>query len=372
MGTDPFVLGKFVRKGKPLQDEPLTANPRQGKSQLEKSQSGHLGRGNPGHESYGQGDLQPGSLQQAKLRPRKRRPGTPRRGTLRRRESLAGWLFVAPMLTGISVFTLFPILIMFILNFSDWDFVLGMENFGWAGFDHFERLFDDDRFHKTFRNNMIFMLTVPVCMAISLALAVIINKHVYMKNFFKVAYFMPYISSVVAVAVVWQVLFHPSKGPVNRFLMWLGIDEPPRWIADPDFALLSVMMISVWISIGFNMIVYLAGLQAIPKDLYESAEIDGAGGWVKFRKITFPLISPTTFFLLITGIIYTFKSFDLIAVLTKGGPAGSTSLMVWYMYETAFLNLNIGYASAIGTVLFVSVLIITLIQWAGQKKWVNY
>jgi multiple sugar transport system permease protein len=131
-------------------------------------------------------------------------------------------------------------------------------------------------------------------------------------------------------------------------------------------------MISIWISIGFNMIVYMAGLQAIPKDLYESAEIDGAGGWTKFRKITLPLISPTTFFLLITGIIYTFKSFDLIAVLTKGGPAGSTSLMVWYMYETAFLNLKIGYASAIGTVLFISVLIITLVQWAGQKKWVNY
>jgi len=295
-----------------------------------------------------------------------------RTGRLQRRESLAGWLFVAPMLLGISIFTLFPILIMLILNFVDWDFVLGLEKFSWAGLDNFEQLIDDRRFHKTWMNNMIFMFTVPVCMAISLLLAIIINKHVFLKDFFKVAYFMPYISSVVAVAVVWQVLFHPSKGPVNQFLRMIGISDPPRWIADPDWALLSVMMISIWISIGFNMIVYMAGLQAIPKDLYESAEIDGAGGWTKFRKITLPLISPTTFFLLITGIIYTFKSFDLIAVLTKGGPAGSTSLMVWYMYETAFLNLKIGYASAIGTVLFISVLIITLVQWAGQKKWVNY
>jgi len=295
-----------------------------------------------------------------------------RASSLQRKESLAGWLFVAPMLIGISIFTLFPILIMLILNFSDWDFVMGLDNFKWAGLDNFARLADDAKFHKTFTNNLIFMFTVPVCMAISLLLAIIIDKHVYMKDYFKVTYFMPYISSVVAVAVVWQVLFHPSKGPVNHFLRLVGIDDPPGWIADPNWALVSVMMISVWISIGFNMIVYLAGLQSIPKDLYESAEIDGAGGWIKFRKITLPLLSPTTFFLLITGIIYTFKSFDLIAVLTKGGPAGSTSLMVWYMYETAFLNLKIGYASAIGTVLFVSVLIITLIQWIGQNKWVNY
>jgi len=300
-----------------------------------------------------------------------RRP-IPRKGSLHRKEALAGWLFVAPMLTGISIFTLFPILIMFILNFANWDFVLGLQKFQWAGLDNFERLIDDARFHKTYLNNLIFMATVPICMAISLALAIIIDKHVFMKDFFKVTYFMPYISSVVAVAVVWQVLFHPSKGPVNHFLRWIGIDNPPRWIADPDWALISVMMISIWISIGFNMIVYLAGLQAIPKDLYESAEIDGAGGWTKFLRITLPLISPTTFFLLITGIIYSFKAFDLIAVLTKGGPAGSTSLMVWYMYESAFVNLKIGYASVIGTVLFVSVLIITLIQWAGQKRWVNY
>ncbi|MNJ62000.1 Lactose transport system permease protein LacF [compost metagenome] len=183
---------------------------------------------------------------------------------------------------------------------------------------------------------------------------------------------MPYISNIVAVAVVWQVLFQPSYGPINEMLKAIGISDPPKWIADPHYALLSIMMITVWISIGFNMIIYIAGLQAIPKDLYEAADIDGANGWVKFRRITFPLLSPTSFFLLVTGIISTFKVFDIIAVMTQGGPIGSTTMMVWYLYDTAFVNLKVGYASSIATVLFGLVMLITFAQWIAQKKWVNY
>lgn len=183
---------------------------------------------------------------------------------------------------------------------------------------------------------------------------------------------MPYISSVVAIAVVWQVLFHPSAGPINQVLKSLGIENPPLWITNPNFALISIMIIQIWISIGFNMIIYLAGLQSIPRDLYEAADIDGANAWVKFRNITLPLISPTSFFLFITGIISTFKVFDLIAVLTKGGPMNSTSMIVWNLYDTAFVNLKIGYASAMAVVLFIVVFGITVFQWIGQKKWVNY
>lgn len=296
----------------------------------------------------------------------------PRKSSLRRREELAGILFVSPMMIGLFVLTVIPIIATFVLSFADWNFVVGFKGFNWAGMKNFERLVRDPIFLKSFANNAIFLLTVPIYLVISLALAILIDKHVYWKSYFKVAYFMPYISSVVAVAIVWQVLFHPSVGPVNQFLMSLGVTNPPKWIADPDYALASVMMISVWISIGFNMIVYIAGLQSIPKDLYEAAEIDGAGGWTKFRSITLPLLSPTTFFLLITGIISTFKVFDLIAVLTKGGPMNSTSMMVWYLYDTAFTNLKIGYASSMASVLFLCVLAITVLQWIGQKKWVNY
>ncbi|HIW31988.1 MAG TPA: sugar ABC transporter permease [Candidatus Paenibacillus intestinavium] len=291
---------------------------------------------------------------------------------MQRKETLAGFLFVSPMLIGVSVLTLIPIMATFFLSFADWNFIAGFRDMKWVGLDNFNRLFADEIFLKSLRNNALFLLAVPIYLAVSMFLAVMIDKHVYMKSYFKVAYFMPYISSIVAVAIVWQVLFHPSAGPVNQMLMSLGIDNPPKWIADPKYALASLMMISVWISIGFNMIVYIAGLQSIPKDLYEAADIDGAGTWIKFKSITFPQLSSTTFFLLVTGIISTFKVFDLIAVLTKGGPLSSTSMIVWHLYDTAFVNLKIGYASSMAVVLFFCVLFITLLQWIVQKKWVNY
>jgi len=306
------------------------------------------------------------------LRPHKDAPPKRRIGSLQMKETLAGFLFIGPMLIGVSVLTLIPIIATFVLSLADWNFVAGWDGLKWTGFDNFQRLFKDEAFIKSLTNNGLFLLTVPVYMAIAMFLAIVIDKHVYMKSYFKVAFFMPYISSVVAVAIVWQVLFHPSVGPVNQTLMALGIDNPPKWIADPKFALVSLMMISVWISIGFNMIVYIAGLQSIPRDLYEAAEIDGANTWNKFAKITFPQLSSSSFFLLITGIISTFKVFDLIAVLTKGGPIRSTSMIVWHLYETAFVNLKIGYASSMAVVLFVCVLIITILQWLLQKKWVNY
>jgi multiple sugar transport system permease protein len=295
-----------------------------------------------------------------------------RKGKLQRNETLAGFMFVSPMLIGVTILVLLPIVATLILSFSDWNFIMGFNGFKWAGLTNFEHLAKDPIFLKSFRNNVIFLLTVPIYLIISLLLAIVIDKHVYMKGFFKVAYFMPYISSTVAVAIVWQVLFHPSAGPINQFLISIGISDPPKWIADPNYALLSVMMISIWVSIGFNLIVYIAGLQSIPKDLYEAADIDGASGWVKLSRITLPLLSPTTFFLLITGVISTFKVFDLIAVLTQGGPVQSTSLIVWYLYDTAFTNLKIGYSSSMAAVLFVCVLVITALQWLGQKKWVNY
>jgi multiple sugar transport system permease protein len=295
-----------------------------------------------------------------------------RERSLQRGETLAGFLFVGPMLIGVTILVLLPLIATLILSFTDWNLVSGIKNIKWTGFSNFDELFHDDMFSKSLINNFIFLLVVPVYLIISMALAILIDKHVYLKSYFKVAYFIPYISSSVAVAVVWQVLFQPSYGPINEFLMSIGIDNPPKWIADPNFALISLMMVTVWMSIGFNMILYIAGLQSIPKDLYEAADIDGASGWVKFTRITFPLLSPTTFFLLVTGIISTFKVFDMIAVLTQGGPIGSTSNVVWYLYETAFINLKVGYASSMSAILFIIVLLITFAQWAAQKKWVNY
>lgn len=288
------------------------------------------------------------------------------------KETFAGYIFIAPMLIGVTCLTVFPILASIFLSFTDWNFITGIKGFNFIGLDNFKKLFSDSVFLKSLTNNLLILLVVPIGLLISLSLAVVINKHVYLKDFFKVIYFMPYISSVVAVAIVFQVLFHPTEGPVNQFLLSLGIEDPPKWIADVNFALPSVMIILIWTNIGFQLIIYLAGLQNIPKELYEAADIDGASAWYKFRKITIPLVSPTTFLLLVTGLIGSFKVFDLIVVLTNGGPANSTSLPVFYLYDQAFVELRTGYASTIALVIFALILLITVFQWIGQKKWVNY
>jgi len=300
------------------------------------------------------------------------KPVRRKRLSLRTNETIAGLLFVSPMLIGVTILVLMPILAILVLSFADWNFVQGWDGLSWIGFNNFKKLWADPAFIRSVRNNFLFLLAVPIYMLVSMVLAVLIDRYVYWKGYFKVAYFMPYISSIVAVAVVWQVLFQPSYGPINEMLKAIGIANPPMWIADPKFALYSIMMITIWTSIGFNLIIYIAGLQSIPKDLYEAADIDGANAWVKFARITFPLLSPTSFFLLVTGIISSFKVFDIIAVMTQGGPIGSTSLMVWYLYDQAFNNLKIGYASSVSVVLFLFVMIITAGQWFAQKKWVNY
>ena len=288
------------------------------------------------------------------------------------KENLAGYIFIAPMFIGTSALVLFPIIASLALSFTNWNFVSGFEGASFVGIDNFQNLLSNKLFHKALINNFILLLAVPIMLIISLSLAVIINKYVYLKDLFKVIYFMPFISSVVAVAVVFQVLFHPSKGPINQLLMSIGIENPPGWIADITFSLPSVMLIMIWTGIGFNLIIYLAGLQNVPKELYEAAQIDGATAWYQFTKITIPLVSPTTFLLLITGIISSFKVFDLIIVLTGGGPANSTLTPVVYLYQQAFIELKTGYASAISLIMFIIILIITYIQFIVQKKWVNY
>jgi multiple sugar transport system permease protein len=288
------------------------------------------------------------------------------------KETAAGYVFIGPMMLGVIVLTIIPLIAGMLLSLVDWNFVSGFNQMKFVGLNNFIRLFQDETFITSFKNNILLLFVVPATMLFSLLIAIVLNKKVYFKDAFKVIYFMPYISSVVAVAAVWRVLMHPSYGPINQFLQSVGIDNPPKWLADSNFSLLSVMIIMVWVQIGYNLIIYIAALQNIPKDLYEAADIDGANVWEQFRNITVPMLSPTTFFLLVTGVIGTFKAFDLIAVLTQGGPAGSTSVIVYYLYETAFINLKTGYASAMAVILLLFVLFLTFMQWLGQKKWVNY
>ena len=235
--------------------------------------------------------------------------------------------------------------------------------------ENYFKLFSDDWFINSFRNNIVFTLvTIPTCLALGLIFATIINKYIMGKTIVKIMFFIPYIASVVAICAVWQVLLHPSYGPVNQFLQAMGIRNPPKWLVDFKWALPSVMVIYIWQQLGYYIIVFMAGLNGISKDVYEAAQIDGATGIRQFFSITVPLVAPTTFFLSVMGIIGSFKVFDQISVLTQGGPGNSTSVMAYYIYKTAFEEYKMGYANTLAWALFILIFIVTIVQWKFQDK----
>lgn len=239
----------------------------------------------------------------------------------KRKEALLGWLFLTPEIIGMLIFNVFALGFSLYLSFSSWDLLSGLSGIKFIGLDNYIRLFQQDpTILLALKNNLIYtVLTVPIPIAIALVLAVIIHKKVYFKDYFKITFFIPYISSIIAIAAVWSALFHPSLGPINQFLMELGVTNPPKWLVDPKMSLISVAIISSWAGLGYTIIIFLAGLTNISEDLYEAAEIDGATGLQKFFKITVPLLRPTIFFLLITMLIGSFKVFDIISFLTEGG-----------------------------------------------------
>lgn len=268
-----------------------------------------------------------------------------------------------------------PIAGSLLLSFSDWNFLSGLKGIQFAGLDNFAYLFSgkDAWFTKSVVNTVLFAaVTVPVGLGLGLIMSVMINRYVYGAGIFKIVVFIPYISSVVASAIVWMVVFHPSYGPVNSMLMTIGIDNPPGWFTDMKWALPTIMAFHIWQTVGYNVIVFMAGLKGIPNELYEAATIDGAGEIMKFRFITIPLISPMTFFLSTMGIIGSFKVFDSVKVLTNGGPGNETTNIAFYIYREAFSFYNMGTANAAAWVMFILIFIVTLIQIRGQKKWVIY
>jgi multiple sugar transport system permease protein len=288
-----------------------------------------------------------------------------------KKQQLAGYLFIAPNMIGIIIFFLIPALISFIVMFTDLDFLSQAPvNFIW--FDNFVRVFNDETFFTSLRNTFIFLLAVPVSIVIAVVLAMLLNNKIYFKPVLRAMYFMPYITSSVAIAFVWSLLLQPTSGPINGFLRTIGLSEPPRWLASTETSMYAIDIIMIWYTLGFNMIIYLAALQEIPVDLLEAAKIDGAKPWQVARRIILPLISPTTFFLLITGLMGAIKTFGLIQAITQGGPGDSTVVLSLFVYRTAFTYYELGYASAIAWVLFMIVLLITIVQWIGQKKWVYY
>lgn len=253
------------------------------------------------------------------------------------KENLAGYLFILPNFLGVFLFVVFPLLFSLVMVFIDWDYMMGFSGIEWVGLAHFKKLMTDEYFLQSLKNNFIFTaVTVPSAMAIGLVIAVILNKFVYLKNFLRVLFFLPYVSSIVAISIVWSVMYNPTNGPINGTLRSLGIENLPGWLASPDWALPAIIIMVVWTYTGYTMVLYMAGLQGVPKDLYEAASIDGATGMKSFFKITVPMLKPTSFLIAVTLIISTFQVFAAVAVMTKGGPLNSTMVLAYYIYIQAF------------------------------------
>lgn len=286
------------------------------------------------------------------------------------RKYIKGYLFILPNFIGFFVFMALPIVMGLIISFTDYN---GFSQFNFVGLKNYINMFHDEYFKVSLWHNLLYtIVTVPGTLVTALLLAVAVNKGIKGSTLFKTMFFLPNISSMVAVGIVWAAIFNPTQGPLNLFLKSLGVINPPMWLSSTKTALLSVMLVAIWKQSGYYMIIILAGLQSVPAQLYEAASIDGADGIKKFFKITLPMLSPTMFMVTILSIINSFQVFDLINIMTEGGPGRSTNVLVYRIYQEGFQKLQFGYASAMAYFLFIIIMVITLIQFRGQKKWVNY
>jgi len=284
----------------------------------------------------------------------------------------AGLWFVAPALALIAAFFAAPVLASLLLSFTDFDVyaVARPDRLRLVGLENYRRLLDDSRFWLAFRNTAYFVLVGgPLSIAVSLAAALLLDARLArFRGFFRSVLFLPVVTTLVAVAVVWRYLYHPRLGLLNHLLGYVGVD-PIDWLGDPAWAMPAIILLAVWKNFGFNMVVFLAGLQSVPARLYEAARLDGAGAWQQFRGVTLPLLRPTLVFVTImTGIGY-FQLFAEPYVMTQGGPAGATLSVVLLMYEEGFRWWNMGYGAAVAFVLFAVILALTLLQlmWQGRK-----
>lgn len=279
------------------------------------------------------------------------------------------WAFamLSPNLVGFLLFTLFPVIASLLLSFTSYDILTPPE---WVGLYNYEEMFIYDKIvGQVVKNTLIYTAcVVTIGIFISLMLALALDQKIKFVKLLRAAFFMPVITSAVAVSLVWQWLYNPDFGLLNSFLKMLGATEPPAWLNSQVYALPAVIATAIWKGLGYNMLLFLAGLQNISTTYYEAAELDGANNFQKFRHITWPLLSPTTFFVFVMSVISSFQVFDLVQLMTRGGPGRATSTLVHYIYQNGFKFFYMGYASALAYLLFALVLAITLVNMLFQKK----
>ena len=289
-----------------------------------------------------------------------------RRGRLVWRNTLLGWSFLLPNFAGFALLTLVPVGLLFYYAFTSWDIFGGAT---WTGLENFRQLLHDASFWTALRNTAYYSaLHIPLTMAAALGLALLLNRRLRGAAFFRTVAFFPYITSIVAIAQVWNMLFSPGYGPINEILRAVGVDHPPGWTTSADWSMPAVIIVGTWREMGYYMLLFLAGLQTVPAQLYEAAKVDGANAWQQFRAVTLPGLRPTTFFVTVMLTIGSFKVFDLILVMTNGGPGQSTLVLSQYIYQKGFTENQFGYASAISVVLFFICLVMTVVQFLVNKR----
>ncbi|MBS4219084.1 sugar ABC transporter permease [Bacillus sp. FJAT-49711] len=282
-----------------------------------------------------------------------------------------GYLFIAPTMLGVLILNLWPVFQSFYYSFNE---VKGFKSPKFVGLDNYSRLIHDTEIYRALLNTLLYcVLTVPLGVIISLVVAVFLNTKIKGKGIFRSIYFLPVVSAPVAVALVWKWLYNPQYGLINQLLNSMGLSGPD-WLGSNFLALPSIAIVGIWSMIGYNMIILIAGLQNIPRSLYEAADIDGAGPIAKFFKITIPMVSPTLFFVTIITVISSFQVFDhIFMMLTPASPSFKyTESIVYLFYRYTFENYNKGYGSTIVILMLVIILILTMIQILLQKKWVHY
>jgi multiple sugar transport system permease protein len=297
-------------------------------------------------------------------RPAPRRGGGPLAGD--GRWALA---FLAPTIIGLAVLSAGPILATLAISLTKWDLLTAPKL---IGFDNYVALLTDDRFLKALRNTFFYtIVSVPVGLTIALGLAIALNTKVRGIAFIRTAYFLPVVTSTIAIALVWQWIYSADAGLLNQVLGVVGIPSQ-KWLSDPTLAMPAIIAMSIWQGLGVNVIIFLAGLQAIPSDLLDAASVDGAGSWARLRNVTLPLLTPAVFFTGVLSLIASFQVFDQVFVLAKPRPTEATITVVYFIYENGFKFFKMGYASAASWILFLIVALFTAVYFRSQNRWVHY
>ncbi len=297
------------------------------------------------------------------------RGGSRVRLSTRTREAIDAYVFMSPAILGLLLFFLGPMIVSFLLSFTEYDILVGSAN--WIGLENYREMFADELFWKSLRVSAIYsVISVPLQLIFGLLLAVLLNQKMRGIYLFRAIFYLPTVVSGVGVAMLWRWMFNPEYGVINTLLGKIGI-QGPGWLTSERWALPALIITSLW-GIGGTMLIYLAGLQGIPQELHEAAEIDGAGAIARFRSITIPLISNVTFFNLVLGIIGALQTFTEAFVMTGGGPNNSTLFLAVYLYRSAFQYLKMGYASAVAWVMFAIVLVLTLLVFKSSPFWTFY